>query len=161
MAMRGDIVLDPGDLSPEDLAALKTHRRHLAALARSEGEPASGLGMTVHVRTGDGDEEVTLPPRLARAVAATLTEVADGHAVHVVPATEELTTSEAADLLNVSRPFFVKLLEQGALPFRMVGTHRRVRRADVTAYKRQMYQAAEAALQELADQAQDFGLGYE
>ena len=74
---------------------------------------------------------------------------------------EELTTQEAADLLNVSRPFFVKLLEQGAISYRKVGAHRRVRRADVLAYKTTMYHEAEAALQELTDQAQDLGLGYE
>ncbi len=69
--------------------------------------------------------------------------------------------SEAADLLNVSRPFLVKALDQGAMPHRKVGTHRRVRRADVLAYKAKMYQQAEAVLQDLADQAQEFGLGYE
>ena len=159
--MPHDIVVDPQELSPEDLATLKAHRRNLASFAHTNEQLPSDLGMTVRMRTGGSDAEVTLPLSLARAVAATLSEVADGHAVHVVSATEEMTTSEAADVLNVSRPFFVKLLEQGAFPFRLVGTHRRVRRADILAYKRQMYREAEAALQELADEAQDLGLGYE
>ena len=72
-----------------------------------------------------------------------------------------MTIQEAADLLNVSLSFLVKALDQGAIPHRKIGTHRRIRRADVMAFKVQMAQQAEAALQDLADQAQDLGLGYE
>jgi len=152
-----DVVFDPDALSPHDLAALKKHRARLAAMA----QPGRSDRMTVRLQDGDKEQEVVLPPALAQAIAAALTEVADGHAVHMNPVADELTTQEAADLLNVSRPFFVKLLEQGAVSYRKVGAHRRVRRADVLAYKTQMYHEAEAALQELADQAQDLGLGYE
>lgn len=161
--MAHDIILDPDALSERDRTALKKHRAHLteaagaAARSRDEATPH----MTVRVRVGDAEEEVALPPSLAGGIAAALAEVAGGRAVHVAPVTDELTTQEAADLLNVSRPFLVKLLDEGAMPHRKVGTHRRVRRGDVLAYKAQMYQQAEAALQELADQAQELGLGYE
>ena len=85
--------------------------------------------MTVRLQDGDEQEDVALPPTLAQAVAAALTEVADGHAMHAAPVAEELTTQQAADLLNVSRPFVVKLLEQGTISYRKAGAHRRVQRA--------------------------------
>ena len=157
--MSRDVVFDPGALSARDLAALKKHRARLAALA--EDRSSAAPRMTVRLQDGDEEEDVALPPALAQAVAAALTEVADGHAMHAAPVAEELTTQQAADLLNVSRPFFVKLLEQGAISYRKVGVHRRVQRADVLAYKARMYHEAEEALQDLADQAQDLGLGYE
>ena len=79
----------------------------------------------------------TTPP--AAAVAAfkqVLQAIARGEAVAVLPLDVELTTQEAADLVGVSRPSFVKLLEDGALPFRTLGVHRRVKAADVFAYRK-------------------------
>ena len=108
------------------------------------------------VRVGDGDA-VDLPPALSRVVAAALAEVAGGHAVEVRTVAEELTTQEAADLMGVSRPFVVKLVDGGELPGRLVGTHRRLRRADVLAYREQMRATTAEALQELADNAQALG----
>ena len=79
--------------------------------------------------------------------------------LHVAANAPQVTT-EAADLLNVSRPHLVKLLEAGALPHWKVGTHRRVRRADVLASREAQRRRAEEALQDLADEAQELGLGY-
>ena len=76
-----------------------------------------------------------------------------------VPA--ELTTQEAADLLNVSRPHLVKLLEAGALPFHKTGKHRRVRFADLMQYKSVQDRNSELAMEALARQAQELGMGYE
>ncbi len=73
----------------------------------------------------------------------------------------ELTSQEGADLLNVSRPHLVKLLDAGALPFTKTGRHRRIKFADLMAYKKQRDQASYTALDELAAQAQELRMGYE
>jgi excisionase family DNA binding protein len=73
---------------------------------------------------------------------------------------EELTTQEAAELLNVSRSHLVKLLDEGEISFHKVGVHRRVYREDVLEYKARQRAEAEEAMQNLTDQAQDLGLGY-
>ena len=116
-----------------------------------QSKERSGAGLSV--RVGDG-AVVDLPRPLARVVAAALAAVADGHAVEVRTVAEELTTQEAADLLRVSRPFVVKLVDGGEVPARRVGTHRRLWRADVLAYRERMRAATADALQELADDAQ-------
>jgi excisionase family DNA binding protein len=112
------------------------------------------------MRIGDEDVRLALPLSVASLMVEALTEVAQGRAVSISTEEEELTTSEAADLLNVSRPHLVKLLEEGEIPFHKVGTHRRVYRDDVLEYKARQREKAEEAMQNLADQAQELGLGY-
>lgn len=104
---------------------------------------------------------VELPTTALRLLVDILAELADGNAVKVVPIHTELTTQEAADLLNVSRPHLVKLLETHALPFHKTGKHRRVRFADLMRYKAERERTSEEAMAALAKQAQDLGLGYE
>lgn len=105
--------------------------------------------------------QVELPTSALRLLVDILAELADGNAVKVVPIHAELTTQEAADLLNVSRPHLVKLLEDGVLPFHKTGKHRRIRFADLMQFKVQRAQESEQAMQELANQAQELKMGYE
>lgn len=105
--------------------------------------------------------QVELPTSALRLLVDILAELADGNAVKVVPVHAELTTQEAADLLNVSRPHLVKLLEEGMLPFHRTGKHRRVRFADLMLFKGHRDHAGEQAMEELAKQAQELGMGYE
>jgi excisionase family DNA binding protein len=105
--------------------------------------------------------DVELPTSALKLLMDILAELADGNAVQVVPVHAELTTQEAADLLNVSRPHLVKLLEDGELPFHRAGKHRRVRFADLMKYKETRDHASDAAMAALAKQAQELGMGYE
>lgn len=105
--------------------------------------------------------QVELPTSALRLLVDILAELADGNAVKVVPIHAELTTQEAADMLNVSRPHLVKLLEEGVLPFHKTGKHRRIRFADLMGFKAEQDRANERAMEELAKQAQELQLGYE
>jgi excisionase family DNA binding protein len=106
------------------------------------------------------DQEVTIPPEAFHLFLRILTHMANGHAVTVMPVQAELTTQQAAELLSVSRPHVVKLLDQGAIPFRKVGTHRRLLLVDVLNYKEKGDAKRKKLLDELTREAQDLGLGY-
>jgi len=99
-----------------------------------------------------------VPASVHRLLAVIVHELARGNAVTIAPLHADLTTQQAADLLNVSRPFLIKLLESGTIPFHRVGTHRRVRLQDVMAYRHARSQARHAALAEMAREAQELSL---
>lgn len=113
----------------------------------------------LRVRLDDGTTLV-LPSGLKRLIGHLLAEVSHGNAVTVTPIHAELTTREAADILNVSRPHLVKLLERNEIPHRKVGTHRRVRLGDLLAYKRRQEEESRRALDALTAEAQELDLGY-
>lgn len=114
------------------------------------------------VLTSDDGElpAVSLPPNSLRLIAQVLGALSEGKAVTVVPAERELSTLEAANLLNVSRPFLIKQMEAQKLPFRMVGSHRRITAEDLMAYRQTMHAGQAAALKTLADDAAALGLDY-
>jgi excisionase family DNA binding protein len=106
------------------------------------------------------DEVVSIPISAFRLLADILTEMSKGNAVTFIPIHVELTTQQAADFLNVSRPFVVKLIDEKKLPCRKVGTHRRVLFQDLVEFKRKTNQERAKTLDELAKQAQDLDMGY-
>lgn len=115
----------------------------------------------VSLKLEDDPKGTALPSAAVPLLKLTLDLLAQGKAVTVLSEDAELSTQEGADLLNVSRPYFVGLLESGQLPFRKVGTHRRVLLVDVLAYKRLTDAKREKVLEELTEQAQELNLGYE
>ena len=108
----------------------------------------------------DGAPLLKLPPKVLRLFADLLGSLAQGKAVAIMPKELDITTQEAAMFLNVSRPYFVGLLESGKIKFHKVGSHRRVRFEDVVRYKEERQRMSEEALQRLADQAQVLDMGY-
>jgi len=93
---------------------------------------------------------VSLPALAVGLLKEALLQLANGNAVTLMPIHAELTTQQAADLLNVSRPFLVRLLEGGKIPFRTVGTHRRILAGDLLAYRNAQRRRSEKALEQIA-----------
>jgi excisionase family DNA binding protein len=114
------------------------------------------------MKDGDLEEEesVIIPASAFDLLIEVLTQMAEGNAVTIVPLHAELTTQETADILNVSRPYFVELLETGKIPFRKVGTRRRILCEDVLNYKKGIDSQRAKVLEELAAQAQELDMGY-
>ena len=105
-------------------------------------------------------QDIVLPRQAIELLRNILTEMAQGNAVSIMPLHAELTTQEAANILNVSRPHLVKLLEEGQIEYMKVGTHRRIRFQDLMAYKQRRDQESTSAMQELVDQAQELDMRY-
>jgi excisionase family DNA binding protein len=144
----------PSSLSDADKRAALAARRALAELSdhgslHIEAEASNGSHTSFN-----------LPAAAVRLLTDLLGHLGDGRTVSVTPDNAELTTRQAADLLNVSRPHLVKLIGEGALPHHMVGTHHRLLLQDVMAYKAKRHQETGKAMDELAAEAQELGMDY-
>ena len=135
-----------------------------AALARESSAQLTeclATGAEIKILVGGRPlEGVTLPASAVRLLLDGLSEIGKGHAVRLLHQHAELTTQEAAELLNLSRPYVVRLLDEGKMPSHKVGTHRRVRLDDVLAYKRESDADRLDALKNLVAEAQELGMGY-
>jgi len=149
--LNGNEVVTPSDA---DSALAKESSRRLAA------HMGHADGLRLELKTNTTSEELVLPPSALRLLLGVLTEMGQGNAVTLTPIRAELTTQQAADLLNVSRPYLVKLLDEGAIPSRKVGTHRRVQLEDLLSYKRDLQTRRHGALDELQALSQDLDMGY-
>ncbi len=127
----------------------------------TEGNSRKKIGKKARLVIGaEIGNAVDLPPQAVAALTEILKHLAEGREVTVSAQPVEYSTQAAAEYLRVSRPFLVGLLEKGEIPFRKVGTHRRVLFADLLAYKEKIDAQRLKTLEELAAQAQELGLGY-
>ena len=143
---------EPALPDPQDMELATESSRKLAALlAQKKGDEP----VAIHIADG---EQIVLPFGAIKLLIELLSQMASGNAVTLIPIHKSLTTQEAADLLNISRPFLVKLLEQGHIPFEKVGSHRRIKAEDLLKYRAEMQKNKNAALDEITKQAQDLNM---
>ncbi|MCP2319061.1 DNA binding domain-containing protein, excisionase family [Nocardia amikacinitolerans] len=142
--------IEPGEIDAE--VAARAMRRIKDYLMRHPSEE------TIRVDGETGDNALILPREVVNMVAFILAQAAEGRGVSIVPSHAELTTQQAADMLNVSRPYVVRLLEAGEIPFRLIGTHRRIRFDDLKDYQRRSEATSRAAADELSDLGQELGI---
>lgn len=137
----------------EEEAALAAESSRLLAALIGEGERA-------RLRQLDGEQEITVPVSAIRLLVDILNQMAKGNAISLVPIHAELTTQQAADVLNVSRPYLVKLLDEGEIPFHKVGVRRKIYFRDLMEYRTKREQESMDALDALTRQGQELDMGY-
>ena len=144
----------PAPALPSDAEAVlaKETSRVLAARART-AEP-----LRLRILDDPAKGTVQIPASAVRMLIRILEEMARGNAVTLIPVHAELTTQEAADMLNISRPSLIQLLDEGKIEYRKVGTHRRIRFEALMSYKRAADAERRAALAELAAYDQEIGI---
>ena len=147
--MNGNDIISPNSADAE--LAKESSRSLATRLGRANGR-------LFEVRDEETGETLKLPTPAVRALLHVLTEMGQGHSVTVIPIHAELSTQQAADLLNVSRPYLVKLVDEGSIPSRKVGVQRRLLLDDVIAYKREMYAKQLHAMTEVTKLSQEMGL---
>lgn len=138
-------------------AAAGEAARSLALVLPKRGVRGKHIKLRVQ---GEKLAEVTVPAEAFELFVSLLAELANGNAVTLVPVHAELTTQQAAEILNVSRPHLVKLLDERAIPHRMVGTRRRVLFRDLMAYKQVDDADRKKLADELTAEAQKLGFDY-
>ena len=145
----------PPLLTPKDQEMVRVAQRCImASLDHSRAA-------TITLTTDTGEHPaVELPPAALKLIGQLLGAMSEGRPVVLMPTEQELTTVEAAHFLNVSRPFVIKEMEAGRLPHRKVGSHRRIAMDHLLVYAQNMRAQQTAALDRMADNARELGLGY-
>jgi excisionase family DNA binding protein len=146
--------LDPVHPDHDDIAAADIALGRIKSYLHNHPTGPS----TVHVEVDEGGTDLVLPRAAVELFAQILAFMAAGHGVSVVPASAELTTQQAADLLNVSRPYLIGLLDADEIEYRRVGKHRRIKVASLLEYMRNDDQGRRAAADDLAASTQEMGL---
>ena len=152
------IAADRVDLSDQDAELLSQASRLMSeALDRSQ---ARRIALVEENADGSDVARLEVPPATLRLLSRVLALMARQQAFVLYPESSELTTKQAAEMLGVSRPFLIRVLEAGEIPYRKVGRHRRVLMKDILAYKQSMQVKRRAALDELVTASEEVG-GYD
>jgi len=115
----------------------------------------------VKIKIQESEEFITIPKKALSLLITILSNMSEGKSITIIPTDSEVSTQQAADMLNVSRPHLVKLLENNTIPFKKVGSHRRILLRDLVTYEKSLQRTREEKLKFLSEQAQDLDLGYE
>lgn len=143
-------------INPGDVDVGIAERAALRIRDYLEGHPDDDL---IEALGETGAEDALVIPRATAVLfAQILDQLAQGRGVQILPKVAELSTQQAADVLNVSRPYLIGLLTSGEIPYRKVGRHRRVRFEDLMDYKRQDDLKRRAAADDLASISEELGL---
>jgi excisionase family DNA binding protein len=135
----------------EQIAAMKSYNALAATLEELHSE-------NPEIEIEETAEKIRIPLKALKLLAKILEATSQGHSISVVPIATEMTTQAAAELLVCSRPHFVKLLEEGKIPFTLVGRHRRVKFEDVMNYKKEMKLKQERLLIDMMKSDEELGL---
>ncbi|MEQ9186162.1 MAG: excisionase family DNA-binding protein [Cryomorphaceae bacterium] len=115
----------------------------------------------VEIKIQQTGEFINIPKKALSLLITILSHMSEGKSITIIPTDSEVSTQQAADMLNVSRPHLVKLLENNTIPFKKVGSHRRILLRDLVTYEKSLQKTREEKLKFLSEQAQDLNLGYE
>jgi len=144
------------ELEQDLVQAPETERPAIQGLEALFSQP---MPAHAHARlVGPNGEDLSLPPSVYSLLRQVVHNLAQGRAVTIMPIEQELTTQQAADLLNVSRPFLVKVLESGEIPFHLVGTHRRLRLRDLLEYRKRRSANRKEFFVRASNEAQKMGI---
>lgn len=149
-----------GSVTPQEQRAAREAEARLRRLLEAETTGGSSLELHLTGENARAVEVVALPLSALRLLDVILEANAKGQAVTVMPTHGELTPNQAAEMLSVSRPYLVKLLDEGKIPFRRVGAHRRIRVDALNCYQQQEEQRQLEVLAQLQAQAQELDMGY-
>ena len=150
--------------TPNNVVQLPTEQEveeaKLSSRTLSKYSNAERVQLSIKGSNNESDDLI-LPGHALQILLDVLSEMSRGNAISIIPIHAELSTQEAANILNVSRPFLVGLLEKGDINFHKVGSHRRVLAKDVIEYKKRIDSERTLTLDKLAEESQKLGMGYE
>jgi len=149
-------LLEPIAPSEQDVVVARESSRRLSKLV--------GRPLRLSPQNGGASQSPTemieIPAGAVPIIQHVLSCMAQGHAVALMPVHAQLTTQQAANLLGVSRPYIIKLLDEKLLPHTKVNRHRRIVLKDLLDYKRKIHTDRQKVLEELAAEGQSLGIGY-
>jgi excisionase family DNA binding protein len=144
-----DLSFSVNELSPESIAAIK---ENLDALKEYLAK-----GQSPSIKVGKG-KEIPLPESLINLISEAFTKAVAGKKIVIIEEDDEVSPEKAAEFLHISRPFLVKRLAAGEIPFHMVGSHRRILMSDLIEYKKKRKERTQELLQQMREEAEDLGL---
>lgn len=130
-------------------------------LTKSESKALKNKSKAVNLRVQDSDEVIEIPLKALMFLKYIIDNMAQGKSIALIPSDAEISTQQAAEILKVSRPYVVKLLEGGKIPYKKVGSHRRIQLKDVLEYEAKLKIQRRRNLDFLASEAQELNMGYE